>query len=130
MSQKRIMVVDDDREFLQELTETLQLSGYEVNPVVDACEAFPLAAKIKPDLIVLDLKMKGMTGFEVANKLKNFTTTSAIPIIAMSGYFTATEDDTLLSFFEINNYLRKPFNPLDIITKIEIALKEYKRKNG
>jgi DNA-binding response OmpR family regulator len=124
------MVVDDDREFLQELTETLQLSGYEVNPIVDACEAFPMAARMKPDLIVLDLKMKGMTGFEVANKLKNFTTTSAIPIIAMSGYFTASEDDTLLSFFEINNYLRKPFNPLDIITKIETALKEYRRKNG
>jgi DNA-binding response OmpR family regulator len=68
-----------------------------------------------------------MTGFEVANKLKNYNNTMEIPIIAMSGFFTAEEDDTLLSFFEIHDYLRKPFNPLDIITKIEAVLKENRR---
>jgi DNA-binding response OmpR family regulator len=127
MSQKKIMVVDDDKEFLDELQETLVLSGYEVKAVNEAAEAFPTATKIKPDLILLDLKMKGMTGFEVANKLKNFDNTMGIPIIAMSGFFTAEEDDTLLSFFEIHEYLRKPFNPLDIITKIEAVLKENRR---
>jgi DNA-binding response OmpR family regulator len=127
MSQKKIMVVDDDKEFLDELQETLVLSGYEVKAVNEAEEAFPIATKIKPDLILLDLKMKGMTGFEVANKLKNFNNTMEIPIIAMSGFFTAEEDDTLLSFFEIHDYLRKPFNPLDIITKIEAVLRENRR---
>jgi CheY-like chemotaxis protein len=130
MSQKRIMVVDDDKEFLEELQETLVLSGYEVKAVNEASEAFGVATKIKPDMILLDLKMKGMTGFEVINQLKNFDKTIDIPIIAMSGFFTAEEDDTLLSFFEIHNYLRKPFNPLDIITKIETVLKENRRVNN
>ena len=130
MSQKKILLVDDDKEFLAELQETLVLSGYEVKAVNEASEAFGAAAKIKPDLILLDLKMKGMTGFEVANKLKNFDNTMRIPIIAMSGFFTAEEDDTLLSFFEIHNYLRKPFNPLDIITKIEAVFKENRKINN
>jgi DNA-binding response OmpR family regulator len=130
MSMKKIMVVDDDKEFMDELQETLILSGYEVKAVNEASEAFTVASKIKPDLILLDLKMKGMTGFEVVNKLKSFDNTMEIPIIAMSGFFTAEEDDTLLSFFEIHNYLRKPFNPLDIITKIEAVLKENRRINN
>ncbi len=130
MTVKRILVVDDDKEFLEELKETLVLSGYEVKAVQEASEAFGAAAKTKPDLILLDLKMKGMTGFEVAHKLKNFDNTMGIPIIAMSGFFTAEEDDTLLSFFEIHNYLRKPFHPLDIITKIESVLKENKRNSN
>ncbi len=130
MSQKKIMVVDDDKEFLDELQETLILSGYNVNTVNEASEALSAATKIKPDLILLDLKMKGMTGFEVVNKLKSFDNTMGIPIIAMSGFFTAEEDDTLLSFFEIHNYLRKPFNPLDIIAKIEAVLKEGRKINN
>lgn len=117
------MVVDDDKEFLKELEETLALSGYAVETVNEATEAFTVAREIKPDVILLDLKMKGMTGFEVANKLRSFGSTTNIPIIAMSGFFTSQEDDTLLSFFEINNYLRKPFNPLDIIIKIEDVFK-------
>ena len=130
MPVKKIMVVDDDKEFLDELQETLVLSGYEVKAVNEASEAFTTATKIKPDLILLDLKMKGMTGFEVVNKLKNFDNTMEIPIIAMSGFFTAEEDDTLLSFFEIHNYLRKPFHPLEVITKIEAVLKENRRINN
>ncbi|MDD5347126.1 MAG: response regulator, partial [Candidatus Omnitrophica bacterium] len=130
MTNKRIMVVDDDKEFLEELRETLVLSGYEVKTVSDACDAFPTAMRAKPDLILLDLKMKGMTGFEVANKLKNYSGTMEIPIIAMSGFFTADEDDTLLSFFQIQNYLRKPFNPLDIITRIENIFKENQRRKN
>jgi len=130
MSQKKIMVVDDDKEFLEELQETLILSGYNVKTVNVASEALNTASKIRPDLILLDLKMKGMTGFEVANKLKNFDNTMEIPIIAMSGFFTAEEDNTLLSFFEIHNYLRKPFHPLDIIAKIEAVLKEGRKINN
>jgi DNA-binding response OmpR family regulator len=130
MTQKKILLVDDDKEFLEELEETLVLSGYEVKAINEASEAFGAAAKIRPDLILLDLKMKGMTGFEVAHKLKNYDNTMGIPIIAMSGFFTAEEDDTLLSFFEIHNYLRKPFHPLDIITKIEAVLRDNRKTNN
>ncbi len=122
MSNKRVMIVDDDKEFLEELTETLSISGYEVESVNEANDAFCVANERKPDIILLDLKMKGMTGFEVANKLKGFAKTMRIPIIAMSGYFTENDDVTLLSFFDIHDYLQKPFSPLNVINRIESVL--------
>jgi len=126
---KKILIVDDDKEFLEELNETLLLSGYDVSAVSESTRAFGVATEIKPDVILLDLKMKGMTGFEVANKLKSFPQTMEIPIIAMSGFFTENEDSTLLSFFNIQNYLIKPFNPLNAIDQIEAILRTAERKS-
>ncbi|MCX7927391.1 MAG: response regulator [Candidatus Omnitrophica bacterium] len=126
--EKKILVVDDDKEFLEELQETLTLSGYEVKAISDPRKALAVAMQLKPDIIVLDLKMPGMTGFEVVNKIKSTPVTEHIPIIAMSGFFTAEQDDSLLSFFQIHHYLRKPFNPLDIIARIEEVFKETAHK--
>jgi CheY-like chemotaxis protein len=124
MSTKRILVVDDDREFLQELKETLHLSGYEVDAVNQSVNAVDFALNRKPDLILLDLRMDGLTGFEVIKELRNIPQTARIPIIAMSGYFSEAQDCTLFDFFRIHDCLRKPFNPLDVITFIENKFKD------
>jgi len=124
MSQKRVMIVDDDKEFLEELKETLSLNGYDVNAVSEAAKAFSEATEKDPDIILLDLKMEGMTGFEIANKLKCFPKTTQIPIIAMSGFFTENEDVTLLGFFDIRHYLQKPFSPQEVVKRIESLLKK------
>ncbi|MFA5100624.1 MAG: response regulator [Candidatus Omnitrophota bacterium] len=123
MSAKRILVVDDDLEFLQELKETLHLSGYEVDAVNKSVNAVGFAIDRKPDLILLDLRMDGMTGFEVAKELRMLPQTSRIPIIAMSGYFSEAQDCTLFDFFQIRDCLQKPFNPLDVISHIEDKFK-------
>ena len=67
MSKCKVMIVDDDSEFLQELKEMLDLSGYEVNAIKDPLQVQEEASRIKPDVIVLDLKMDGMNGFEVVS---------------------------------------------------------------
>ena len=123
-ARKRIMIVDDDVEFLSEIEETLALSGYDVRATTQAADAVECALQMKPDLILLDLRMEGMTGFEVANKLRRLPETQNIPILVMSGYFTEDKDGSLLSFFNMENYLQKPFNPLDVIFQIERLLKE------
>jgi len=82
------------------------------------------ALQARPDLILLDLRMDGMTGFELANKLRRLPQTQHIPILVMSGYFTEDKDGSLLSFFNMEHYLQKPFNPLDVIFQIERLLKE------
>jgi CheY-like chemotaxis protein len=124
MPTKRILVVDDDLEFLQELKETLHLSGYEVDAINKSVNAVSFAIDRRPDLILLDLRMDGMTGFEVAKELRGLPQTSRIPIIAMSGYFSESQDCTLFEFFQIRDCLQKPFNPLDVISHIESKLKE------
>lgn len=123
MTKKRkIMIVDDDKEFLAELKETLHLCGYEPVPVNDSTAAVNTAVSQKPDIIMLDLKMNGLDGFQVTEKLKELPETDRIPIIAMTGYFTKSEHVTLIGMSGIETCLIKPFNPLDAISKIEMLL--------
>ena len=124
MGPKRILLIDDDEEFLQELEELLHMSGYEVDAVNKPVNALDVALRRKPDLILLDLRMDGMTGFEVAKGLRMSEQTARIPIVAMSGYFSEQQDCTLFDFFHIRKCLQKPFTPLDVISRIESSLKD------
>lgn len=124
MSGKKVLIVDDDKEFLEELREVLGNTGYDVTIVVDGIAATKAARIVKPDVILLDLRMKGMSGFEVADRLKGFSDTADIPIIAMTGFYTLKEHAWLMNFSGIKRCLRKPFNPLDVIAEIENVLKE------
>ena len=120
---KKIMIVDDDKEFLEELRETLVLSGYDLVAVNDATMALDLANSARPDVILLDLKMPQKSGFQVADELRHLSDVSHIPIIAMSAYL---KDDytSLLNICGIKKCLRKPFHPLDVIAQIEQVLLE------
>jgi CheY-like chemotaxis protein len=123
-AEKKILLVDDDKEFLEELKEMLALSGYKVMGVADSVAAVNAARVTKPDAILLDLRMQAMSGFEVADKLKSFPETSLIPIIAMTGFYTLKEHAWLMNFCGIKRCIKKPFNPLDVIAEIEQAIKE------
>jgi CheY-like chemotaxis protein len=124
MANRKILIVDDDIEFAQELQELLLLSGYEAKAVNRASETIQAVAQEKPDVILLDLKMDGMSGFEVAKGLRSNQETRAIPIIAMSGYYDNERDAALFNFFDLRYYLQKPFKPLNVIIQIE-SLFEY-----
>jgi len=119
MAAKRVLIVDDDRDFLGELKDTLQLSGYVVDMVSEAGKVIDFVSHNRPDVILLDMKLGGMTGFELAKRLRCSPDTARIPVIAMSGYFNEDNDCTLFDFFQIKQCLQKPFNPLDIISQIE-----------
>lgn len=124
MAEKRILIVDDDREFLDELKEMLVLAGYGVTGVSDGIAAVKAARVARPDVVILDLRMHAMSGFEVADKLKGIPETSDIPVIAMTGYYTLKEHAWLMNFCGIKRCLRKPFSPLDVIAEVETVLKE------
>ena len=122
MANKKVMIVDDDAEFLEELNETMSASGYEMIPVNDSTTAVDIASRVKPDLIILDLKMPGKSGFQLAEEIRRLPELEKIPIIAMSAFFKE-EYAFLLSIFGIKKCLKKPFNPLDVITAVETAFK-------
>lgn len=119
---ENIMVVDDNVEFLKELEETLRLCGYKPRAVCDSNFAFNLARKIKPDVILLDLKMNNKNGFHVAEELKKSSETSGIPIIAMSGYFPVENGSALLDLSNMKGCIKKPFSVSDLIDRIESVL--------
>lgn len=112
------MIVDDDQEFLEELSETLRLSEYEVIPVNDPVYAVDTVISKRPDLVLLDLKMPDESGFQIACELKYFQGLRNIPTIAMTAFFKEGYL-ALMKTYGIQDYLKKPFNELDVISKIE-----------
>lgn len=121
MANKKVMIVDDDKEFLEELEETLAMSGYDMIATEDPDSVVSIASDEKPLVILLDLKMPGKSGFQLAHELRNFPGLRQIPVIAMTGFFK----DEYLPFMDIcgiKRCLKKPFNPLDVIAEIEAAM--------
>lgn len=121
MPNKRVLIVDDDKDFLDELNETLALSGYEMTAVNDSLEALDTAARVKPDVILIDLKMPKKSGFQLADELRHLSGLGRIPIIAMTAFYK-DEYTPLMRICGIKRWLKKPFNPLDVIAEIEEAL--------
>jgi DNA-binding response OmpR family regulator len=117
---KKIMLIDDDKDFLEELKESLVLNDYEVVTVNEPSLTMETAAREKPDVIITDIKMPGESGFQLACKLKFFSSLSNIPIIAMTGYFKE-EYIPFMKAYGIISYIKKPFDTIDIISKIEGA---------
>ncbi|MCX5708897.1 MAG: response regulator [Candidatus Omnitrophica bacterium] len=124
MRRKKVMIVDDDKEFLEELRETLFLNGYEVIKVDDPHRVLDLAGNNKPDIILLDLKIDHSSGFEIADELSRFTRTIDIPVVAMTGFFTENEHISLMGLCGINKCITKPFSAEQIVTAIESELRK------
>ena len=118
MPKKKIMIVDDDKEFLEELKEALTLSGYDTATFSDGDSALEMIRKIKPDVILLDLKMNQKSGFQVAYELEHLPDVR-VPIIAMTAFFTEREHAKLMDVCKIQTCLIKPFNLREAISKIK-----------
>jgi CheY-like chemotaxis protein len=119
---EKVMIVDDNKAFLSELEEILVSCGYDVKIVTKSANAFEAARRTKPQVILLDLKMDEVNGFQVAEKLKNSPDTAGIPIIAMSGYFPVEQPSALLDMSNMESRIKKPFAILDLISQIEAVL--------
>ncbi len=128
MAGEKILVVDDNKEFSEELREFLYLCGYDSRSVSDSTHALELARRIKPDAILLDLRMNGTNGFQVAQNLKDNKETARIPIIAMSGYFPIEEKSILLDMQNMDGRIKKPFGISELINEIETVL--HKKNTG
>ncbi|MFA5008496.1 MAG: response regulator [Candidatus Omnitrophota bacterium] len=122
MEKKKILLIDDDAGFRDELAELLRLSGYEPACACDALEAFSMALGINPDVILLDLKMPGSNGFQLADKFSQNGFLKNIPLIVMTGYFGDSGHNLLMDSCGMKYFLKKPFDSFDLITKIETAL--------
>ena len=120
---KRILLVDDEKNLVEMVTFRLEASGYAVIPAYDGQEALNKAKSEKPDLIILDLMLPKMNGYEVCQLLKFDEKYQHIPIIM----FTArTQESDKKTGFEVgaNAYITKPFEAEVLLSKIKELLKE------
>lgn len=118
---KKILVVDDDLATLQLVGLMLERQGYEVLAANKGIQALTMAQSETPDLILLDLMIPDIDGYEIARRLRGDPKTTDVPIIM----FTAkTQTDDKLLGFEVgaDDYLTKPAQPLELIAHIKAVL--------
>ena len=83
---RRILVADDNRDALESLAQLLQLSGHEIHKAVDGVEALEAATRVRPDLVLLDIGMPGMDGYEVARRIRSQPWGRDATLIALTGW--------------------------------------------
>lgn len=118
-----VLVVDDYAENVELLKELLTASGYEVTTAYDGEEALKKVDRRKPDLILLDIMMPKMDGYQVCEALRSKEETKEIPIIFVTAK-TEVKDWTHAIFnVGVNSYITKPINPKKLLDKVKSVLK-------
>ncbi len=118
-AKKKVMIVDDDKDFLEEVREMLVEHGYNTILATSGATVSRSAKRLKPDVILLDIVMRDMNGFQVAGNLNESPETAKIPVIAITGWFIREEHNRLMNTLGIKAILMKPFKPLDLVSSIE-----------
>lgn len=119
---KKVMVIDDDQSFLDEIEEMLKSSGYDTVLLSDSTSAIEKVSEYKPDVLLLDIKMEGASGFKIADELRRMPELKNIPLIGVTGFYTENEHRLFMKMCGIKKIIIKPFQPLDVIAAIEKAL--------
>lgn len=123
MTGKKILIVDDEKDILEMLEKRLSSTGYSVIKADNGKDAIDMAKKEQPDLILLDIAMPGMSGGEVAEKLKDDPDARDIPIVFLTCLFT--KEDEAVQGHEIYGkvFIAKPYNPEDLLREIKKRLR-------
>ena len=120
---KQILIIEDDK-FLRELiTKKLSKEGYQILEAEDGEEGFKKAASDKPDLVLLDLILPSMDGFEVLTKMKYDIALAKIPVIILSNLGQKEDVERGLKLGVVDYLIKAHFTPGEIIEKVAKALK-------
>jgi two-component system alkaline phosphatase synthesis response regulator PhoP len=115
---RKILAVDDERHIVRLVQVNLERQGYQVVTAFDGKEALEKVESEHPDLIVLDVMMPYMDGFEVLKNLKKNAATRDIPVIMLTA--KAQDADVFRGWQSgVDCYLTKPFNPMELIAFVK-----------
>jgi two-component system, OmpR family, phosphate regulon response regulator PhoB len=116
-----ILVAEDDEDILELVVFDLEDEGYEVLTARDGEQAITLALERQPDLVLLDVAMPGLDGYEVTRRLRAADSTRATPVVLLTA--RAQVKDVILGFEAgANDYVTKPFRPDELRTRLHAAL--------
>ena len=113
-----IMIIDDSPDSLKLLSEILLVQGFQVRQALSGRVALSVIQQQPPDLIILDIRMPEMDGFEVCRQLKTNEKTRSIPVIFISGL---EQTDDKIKAFEVGglDYITKPFEPTEVMVRVK-----------
>lgn len=118
----RILVVEDDVDTAVSLAMLLQMEGHDVRSVGNGQAAMALAGLYRPDILLLDIGLPGMDGYEVANRLKSLKSGEVLFIVAITGYGQVS-DRRRSSEAGIDLHLVKPVDP-DVLLRVLLRFRE------
>jgi len=118
---KKLLIVDDEKMNIINLAQYLK-TNYDILVAADGASALEIAEKQLPDLILLDIVMPDMNGFEVLTRLKNSPTTINIPVIFITGLDSAEDEEKGISLGAVD-YITKPFHKSVVKARIDTHLK-------
>ena len=124
---KKILIVDDEKDLVSLVSLHMRISGYEVLVACDGEKALAIAREEKPDLIILDLMLPKMDGWEVCKRLRKESRIGDIPVIMLTA---RSETGDKLKGFECgaDDYVTKPFSPRELVARVKRVLARV--KNG
>lgn len=124
----RIVCIEDDSEMIELLRLMLSRQGYEVFGAVGGQVGLVEVDRLQPDVVLLDLMMPGMDGWEVYRRLKDNPATCNIPVIMLTAKAKNSERIKALREAQVDDFIAKPFSPNQLVDSIERALR--RRTNG
>ena len=124
--EQHILIVEDDK-FLRELiARKLTKEGFKIEEAIDGEDGLEKAQKLKPDLILLDLILPGMNGFEVLSQIKNDPQLAQIPVVILSNLGQKDEVEKGLKLGAVDFLVKAHFTPQEIVEKIKSVFSQRK----
>ena len=122
MSESTVLVIDDEKDLLELVRYNLEKEHLSVIVASDGKSGLEIAQRHKPDLILLDLMMPGMTGLEVCQRLRGDTRTSRIPVLMLTA--KAEESDKVVGLeMGGDDYVTKPFSVRELVARVRASLR-------
>ena len=114
---KRILLVEDQEDNRQILRDLLAAAGYDMIEAEDGMQAVAAASEHRPDLILMDIQLPELDGYEATRRIKANPALSAIPIIVVTSYALSGDEDKAREA-GCNAYVAKPYSPRALLAKI------------
>lgn len=114
---KRILIVEDQEDNRSILRDLLSAAGYELIEATNGAEGVEIARRERPDLILMDIQLPVVDGYEAARRIKADAELKAIPIIAVTSY-ALSGDEAKARSAGCDGYVTKPFSPRQLLAKV------------
>jgi two-component system response regulator VicR len=122
MAPARILCIDDEKEIIDLIRLILSRKGYEVAAATSGEEGLAKAHSWMPDLVLLDLMMPDMDGWEVFHRIRADSSLAKIPVIVVTARAQSIDRVLGLHVARVNDYISKPFTPQELLESVEQVL--------
>jgi len=122
-TQHNVLIVDDEEYIVRSLQHILKKEGYGVYSASNGLEALNLLKSLKPSLIILDIQMPDLDGFELCKKIKSDERTRSIPVILLTAQYLEVNDKITGLNLGADDYMTKPFNTRELLARVRAKIR-------